>query len=165
MNVTLGSSFVINISLVFLNGGFRGINQEIKFVRLRLNHLIFGCSDAGCIFTSPNPRYTHTADQRLLPWKNITVNISDSRLNDSGRYQVEVVIKNPHGNSVITILSPMNITVTEGKVHVESINTIIIFICLAVTSSHIPPSATIITSSSTQCECSLNDDSTCSNLL
>ena len=101
MNVTVGSSLVIDISLVFNDGGFRGVNQEIYAVKLRYpGTLIFVCIRDVDTRIIPNTEFTNRTSYtgQRSPWTNITVTVNDSVLNDSGLYLVEVVTVNENGD-------------------------------------------------------------------
>ena len=121
MNVTVGSSLVIDISSVFNAGGFRGMNQEIFVVRLRYSGTpIFECRMKNGIDTCTMPsntKFTNCTSYtgQRSPWTNITVTVNDSVLNDSGLYQAEVVTVNEEEEQLTTISSAINITVTKGK--------------------------------------------------
>ena len=118
MNVTVGSSLVIDISLVFNDGGFRGVNQEIYAVKLRYSGtLIFVCIRDIDTRIIPNTKFTNRTSYtgQRSPWTNITVTVNDSVLNDSGLYLVEVVTVNEEEQQLTTISSAINITVIKGK--------------------------------------------------
>ena len=100
------------MTLQFVNGGARGLNQSIQYLRFKTSTLPFviSCFNSGsCSTTSSRPvsYYRSTND----PW-NISFNISNATLQDTDTYYVEAGVINPSiTNEIQTITSTVSINI------------------------------------------------------
>ena len=111
INVTEGQSIPVTMSLQFVNGGARGRNQSIQYLRFKTSTLPFviSCFNSGsCSTTGSRVSYYRSTND---PW-NISFNIGNATLQDTNTYYVEAGLINPSiTNEIHTITSTVTINI------------------------------------------------------
>ncbi|XP_019862435.1 PREDICTED: uncharacterized protein YMR317W-like [Amphimedon queenslandica] len=118
-----GQPIPLNISYDFVNGGPRGENQMVEFMRFKQDGAsLLSCSSAGCSIPYNVPNVVKSSDSNI---NNIQANVTDDRpINASRVFVVELDIKST-GNLYETITATFTVSVTSTSTVLPTSSSII----------------------------------------